>query len=364
MEDNKLGNHINISKQRRTVHLIQALLLLMIVVGVFARYWQNLTTAGNITNRSVSIGSSATSASTFHTFTYTLSGGTNVGSIKFEYCSNSPIFTDVCIAPTGMNADAATLTSQTGEMGFSIDPTGTNTNTIVIKRGSASITLSGESSYKFENITNPSNAGLSYFVRISTHNSLDASGPATDQGSVVFMVVNGLSMSAYVPPYLAFCVGQSVGSSCSSVSGFDLDMGTLSESGTVTETTQISGATNGATGYTVYVLGYTLTAGTNVIPAMAAAAASAVGTSQFGLNARANTSPSVGQEPSSGGTLAPTANYNVPNTFKYVDGDAIAKSNLPTDYNTVTISYVANTSASQPAGIYTTTLTYVATSTF
>lgn len=364
MEDKKPGDHINITKQRRLVHLIQALLLLFIVVGVFARYWQNQTTASDITNRSIAIGSSSTGANTFHTFTYTLAGGTNVGSIKFQYCANSPIFTEVCTAPASMNADTTTLASQTGETGFSIDAGGTNASTIIITRGSAGLTVAGQSSYKFDNITNPNTAGQSYYVRISTHSTLDGSGPSNNQGAVVFVLVNELTVSAYVPPYLAFCVGQSVGSKCSSVSGFDLNMGTLSDTETVTQTTQIAGATNNSTGYTVYVLGYTLTAGTNVIPAMASAAASVVGTSQFGLNARANSSPSIGQEPGPGGTLAPIGSYNTPNTFKYVNGDAIAQSALPTDYNTLTISYVANTSSGQPAGVYTTTLTYVATSTF
>lgn len=364
MEEDKPGAHININKQKRLLHVIQAVLLLAIMFGVFARYWQNQSTAGYITGRSIEIGSSQTSVVTFHTYTYTLAGGTNVGSIKFEYCSNTPIFGLPCTAPAGMNADTATLSSETGETGFSIDPAGTNANTIVIKRASASVTLAGQSSYKFDNITNPSASNQSYYVRISTHTSLDGTGSATDQGSVVFALVDDLTVSAYVPPYLAFCVGQTLGAKCSSASGFDLDMGALNPNAPATQTTQVSGATNNSTGYTVYVLGYTLTAGTNVIPNMAAAAASTVGTSQFGINARANSTPSVGQEPGPGGTLAPIGAYNTPDTFKYVSGDAIAQSPLPTDFNTLTISYVANTANTQPAGVYTTTLTYVATSTF
>jgi hypothetical protein len=263
-----------------------------------------------------------------------------------------------------MSVDGAVITAQTGETGFSINAAGTNLNTIVINRASASTTVSGQSSYKFENIINPSGTGQSFYVRISTHSSLDGTGPATDQGSVVFVLTNDISVSAYVPPRLAFCVGQTLGPNCTSANGFDLNMGSLNDATSAVQTTQLSGSTNISTGYTVYVIGYTLTAGTNVIPAMSTAAASAVGTSQFGLNARANSSPSVGQEPSGGGTLAPVGSYAIPNQFKYNSGDAIAQSPTATDFNTITVSYVANTSASQAPGVYTTTLTYVATSTF
>lgn len=363
--DTKPGNHINIKKQQRLVHFVQAVLLIGIVFGVFARYWQNNIGAAVMTGRSIAISSSKSGANVFHTFTYTLAGGSNVGSIKFEYCSNSPIFELPCDTPTGLNLTGAVLSSETGETGFSINGAQSTATTLVISRASASLTVAGQSSYKFNSIINPTVAGQSYYVRITAHDTLDGSGLPTDKGSVVFAITSAdLTVGAYVPPYLAFCVGQVLGSKCSSATGFDLNMGTLSDASTVTQTTQVSGATNSNTGYNVYVIGYTLTAGTNVIPAMAAAAASAIGTSQFGLNARANSNPSVGQEPSSGGNLAPVGSYATPNVFKYVSGETIAQSPTATDFNTITISYVANTSTNQAPGIYTTTLTYVATSTF
>lgn len=363
--DTKPGDHINIKKQQRLVHIVQAVLLLGIVFGVFARYWQNNTGASLMTNRSIAISSSKSGANTFHTFTFTLAGGSSVGSIQFEYCSNTPIFELPCNTPVGLNLNGAVLSAQSGETGFSINGAESTATKLVISRPSATLTVAGESSYKFDSIVNPTVAGQSYYVRITAHDTTDASGVPTDKGAVVFVITSAdLTIGAYVPPYLAFCIGQVIGSKCTSATGFDLNMGTLSESSTATQTTQLSGATNSLTGYNIYVIGYTLTAGTNVIPAMAAAAASAVGTSQFGLNARANTNPSVGQEPSSGGNLAPVGSYAIPNVFKYASGETIAQSPTSTDFNTITVSYVANTSSSQPAGVYTTTLTYVATSTF
>ena len=365
MSEKQLGDHIDIVKQKRWMHMIQLTLMLIIVVAVLARYWQNSSTAAVVTSRSIAISSSAAGTIASHTYTYTLAGGSSVASIKFEYCSNSPFLGQPCTVPVGMNADGAVLLNQNGETGFTVESIGTIANTIIITRASASVTTPGQSSYTFTNIMNPTTANQSYYVRISAHNSIDASGVPTDQGSVVFVITDGdITIGAYVPPYIVFCVGQTLGANCTSASGFDLDMGTLSESVTATQTTQIAGSTNVSNGYTVYVLGYTLTAGTNVIPAMSSAGASTIGNSQFGLNARANSTPSIGQEPAGSGSLAPTGAYALPNSFKYVNGDAIATSPTSTDFNTLTISYVANTSQSQPAGVYTTTLTYVATSTF
>lgn len=365
MEDKNLGDHIDISKSQRMTHLVQAILLVFIIGAVFARYWRNESGAAVMTSRSITIGSSKAGASTTHSFSFTLAGGSSVGSLMFEYCANTPVFDLPCIAPTGLNAGGATLGSQSGETGFSINAPLSSSSKIVLSRASASATIAGASSYSFNSVINPTTAGQSYYVRISAYTSLDATGLPTDKGSVVFVIISGdLTIGAYVPPYVAFCVGQTVGANCSSATGFDLNMGTLSESSTATQTTQISGATNVFTGYTVYVLGYTLTAGTNVIPAMSSATSSVVGTSQFGLNARANTSPNVGQDPTGAGTLAPIGQYATPNLFKYVSGEAIAQTVGTSDFNTVTISYIANTAQSQPAGVYTTTLTYVATSTF
>jgi len=365
VEDKNLGDHIDISKSQRMTHLVQALLLVFIIGAVFARYWRNESGAALMTNRSIAIGSSKAGATTTHSFSFTLAGGSSVGSMMFEYCANTPIFDLPCVTPTGLNASSAALASQSGETGFSINAPLSSSSKIVLSRASASTTTAGASSYSFNNVINPSTSGESYYVRISAYSSLDATGVPTDKGSVVFVITSSdLTIGAYVPPFVAFCVGQSLGPNCSSATGFDLNMGTLSESSTATQTTQISGATNVSTGYTVYVLGYTLTAGTNVIPAMATAASSTIGTSQFGLNARANTNPTVGQDPSGAGNLAPIGQYATPNLFKYVSGEAIAQTTGTSDFNTVTISYVANTSKAQPAGVYTTTLTYVATSTF
>ena len=119
---------------------------------------------------------------------------------------------------------------------------------------------------------------------------------------------------------------------------------------------------------------------------MASQAAGSVGTSQFGLNLRANTTatstPAVGAgiTPSSNGTTLKGqayTGYQTADQFKFVTGDIIANSASsggalgsvgtapgPTNSQVYTTSYLVNVSGVQPPGTYTTTLTYICTATF
>lgn len=117
-----------------------------------------------------------------------------------------------------------------------------------------------------------------------------------------------------------------------------------------------------------------MTSGSNTIPAMSSPTTSTTGTGQFGLNLVLNTTPAVGASitPTSTGVnykAQPTANYATPNTFYFnTAGDSVANSADggagPTDAQIYTVSYIVNVPGNQAAGTYTTTLTYVCTSTF
>jgi hypothetical protein len=103
---------------------------------------------------------------------------------------------------------------------------------------------------------------------------------------------------------------------------------------------------------------------------MATTAASSVGTEQFGINLRANTSPATfGADPVqvpdntfSFGTVA--AGYNTPNQYKYVKGDTIASSSRSSGETDYTISYIMNIGNLTPGGTYNMAHVLVATSTF
>lgn len=315
-----------------------------------------------INNRYIDVGSSAPSVVTNHDFGFDFLSNTNVGSVKFEYCSNSPLFEDVCTVPVGLDVSGVSLDSETGETGFSIDAS-TNANTIVITRASVPANP-GPSTYGFGNATNPSNATVSTFVRVSTYASVDATGPHTDRGAVVFSTTTGLAVGAYVPPYITFCVGITVSTNCSLSTGSFIDLGELSVSQARYASSQMAVSTNDPAGYVVGVHGTTMTSGNKTIPALTTPSYSTPGTSQFGINLRANSSPSIGSNPAGVGTGYVMANYNVPNRFYFVTDTNVAASTLPTEFTRFTVSYLVNISKSQPKGIYNTTNSFIAVAAF
>src|ERR1700757_2799133 len=77
--------------------------------------------AATLTNRSIQIGSATPSGSTNYLFQFFVPSTTTLGSIVFQFCSNTPLFTDPCVAPNGLDVSGATLTSQIGNAGFSVN---------------------------------------------------------------------------------------------------------------------------------------------------------------------------------------------------------------------------------------------------
>jgi hypothetical protein len=107
-----------------------------------------------------------------------------------------------------------------------------------------------------------------------------------------------------------------------------------------------------------------MTSGNDTIAALSLPTSSRAGTSQFGINLRANAVPGVGADSTGSGVIAPTNNYNIPNQFKFQSGDVIASSPGPSNFKTLTVSYIVNISPNQAIGIYDTTITYICTASF
>lgn len=316
--------------------------------------------AAALTNRSVTLSDSKQSAVTSNHFKFTIPSYSNIGSIEFEYCDNTPFPNMPCTAPTGLSVQNAVLSSQTGETGFVLDaPT---VNELVLSRPSSAGTPIPVS-YTFDNIINPSEPNLPVYVRISTFASGDATGPSNDTGAVVFSTSRNITVSGYVPPYLIFCVGVTVETNCSSSSGDLLNFGELSTTQTRALTSQYSGSTNDPGGYTTTLSGVTMTSGNNIIPAMTAQDVSRAGAGQFGMNLRANSSPGVGSDPSGPGSSVPVAAFSMPNRYIFQNG-IISGSSTATDYKKFTASYIVNVANGQRPGVYSTTLTYIATAAF
>ncbi len=286
-----------------------------------------------------------------------------IGSIEFQFCQESPLPGDSCTTPTGFSASNVSLTSQTGNGGFSV--AGNSTVNAVILTRSPAIANASPNTYVLSNIVNPSGQGT-YYLRISTYPTTDASGAYNEFGGVALSTSSSVTVNSIVPPYLDFCVGvQILNHDCATASSYLINFGDFSSLAPSVGTSQFVVATNAGSGYTVYLSGSTLTSGTNVIANMATPQPSLDGASQFGMNLTANTSPAVGASvsgPGVGGQV--TANYDIPNRFVFNNGDTIATSSDPSDYQTYTVSYLTNISPTQPAGVYATTLTYICLANF
>ena len=320
--------------------------------------------ADDLLNRSISISSSFASEIVNHRFDFDTQGPSNISSISFEYCTNTPVHDVACTPPAGLDVTGATIDSEVGITGFGISGA-TAAHHLIITRAAA-IEAATTASFDFGNIQNPSTHDEIVYVRISVFDGPDATGTRVDRGSVVFVVEDRYDISAYVPPYMTFCVAVTVALDCSTLSGFLADFGEFSTTQATAVTTQFSVATNDPTGYNAFIGGQTMTSGVNIIPGLPAQAASFPGTSQFGLNLRANSSPSVGANPELGAVAngTPDSDYNTPNQFKFLDGDRLAYSPRSTGFNRYTVSYIVNVSDAQPPGIYATTLSFTSIASF
>ncbi|MEK9196383.1 MAG: hypothetical protein AAB914_03365, partial [Patescibacteria group bacterium] len=221
--------------------ILSVLVASLIIVMSLLRWVENAR-ALSLSSRSVTVSDSKPGATTTHRFDFTLSTMDTLGSIQFEYCENNPFVGSPCTPPTGLSLSGVTLSSQSGETGFTIDGSST-ANKIVLTRGAVASALLPVS-YEFTNAVNPSETNKIVYVRMSTYPTVDATGAYTDFGSVVFSTASGIAVDGFVPPYLTLCVGVTVDLTCQSASGTQLDFGEFSNRQTRFLTSQFSTATN------------------------------------------------------------------------------------------------------------------------
>lgn len=284
---------------------------------------------------------------------------TTMGSVEIEFCENDPFPGTSCTVPDGLDVSAANLTSQSGTNDFYIDVPMTNAHKIVLSRVPSSVNATSFS-FELSGVSNPNNVSSQY-VRLQLFSGASAGGSLTDAAGIAYAITGDLTISTTVPPYIDLCVGTSITTNdCTAPTGSTVDFGALSTSTTRSGTSQFAAATNADNGYVISVLGNSLTSGNNVIPPMTTMGVVLPGTNQFGMNLRNNVAPDVGSEPSGSGMAAAVGNYAIPDNYIFKSGDVVASVNGPDNYRTFTASYVVNIDASQPAGYYATTITYLA----
>lgn len=341
--------------------------------------------AAQITQRSLTLqangndGGSKPSGVVHHLFNFTVPTGGNVGSIRFQYCT---IASGTCTTPAGLSTTSATLGSEgPAANGFSM--VNTTQGAPYLSRTASSVSAGANLSYQLQNITNPSAVNYTFFVRIATYSSTDATGSPIDEGSVAASTANPIVLTGTMPESLIFCTAQQITAvgnipDCTTATEDEVTFNQLfSPTDTATATSQMAASTNATNGYNITVAGTTMTSGSNTIPAMTTAAAGTRGVSQFGMNLTANTTTT--STPAVGATIAPASNgtdlrgqpatgYGTVDNFKFTSGDSVANSAYltpgPTNSQLYTASYIVNVAGSQTAGTYTTTLTYICTATF
>lgn len=370
-------------KQKTSLRLVVGITTLVSALVIQALPFSTVS-AAQITNRSLTLqagttdGGSKPGGVVNHFFNFTLPTAGSVGSIQFLYCTTA---SGACIMPTGLVTTAATLGSESGATGFSI--VNTTNGSPYLTRVAAAVAANQAVTYQIRTITNPTTTNQTFFVRVASFTSTNTSGTAVDTGSVTASTATQIILSGTMPESLVFCTGGTVGTTagvpdCSTATAGTVSFNQLfSPTDTATASSQMAASTNAGFGYVISVNGPTLTSGSNTISAMAAATTGTRGISQFGINLKANTV--VTSTPAIGTEVAPAANgtnyrgqaiigYNTVDTFKFVSGDTTANSanGSPggTDAQIFTASYIVNVPGSQPAGTYTSTLTYICTPTF
>lgn len=315
-----------------------------------------------LTTRSLLLSTALPSNSVSYQLSFTINNPSSIGSLKVELCDNSPLQEDPCNPPGGLDASSATLSAQSGLNDFHL--LATTANMLVLSRPASGINPPQPVSLTFSGIINPSVAG-SYYAKVSTYASADASGSPVDFSGLAFAIISPVQITAKVPPYITFCSAVIISSTnCSQTDGDYLNFGDVSPARASAATSQLNAATNAGNGYVIQVNGTTMTSGNNTINPLTTADTSQPGSSQFGLNLRANSQPAVGADPTGPGSGQPLAPYNTANLFRFQANDSIVLDPHADDFSKYTVSYLINVSPAQPIGTYASTLTYVCTPNF
>ncbi len=352
--------------------------------------------AGQVTSRSIQMSNSSNAGSTATTsynvkFT-TTSTYTGRGLIV-EFCSNSPIIGDTtCTAPTGFSVggspsvtmNSAPMNSQT----WTAASANTNRTLVLTQATGVSFTNATVADFTINNVQNPTSAVGTFYARIYTYSATagatgytvadpDVGAVHVDDGGIAMATANQITVTAKVQETLLFCV-YTTGAACSgsSVAGMVLgdSFGVLSSTttnyltstnATTPLTAKLGLASNATTGVTVRAkANATLTSGSNTIDATGTGSGSctadsaAAGTEQFGFRLTAGS----GQTADAGyACAAGNHSFDTTNLTSSTYGDAVMTTPGPTAEAAGTIDFMGKAATTTNSGVYTSTLTFIAT---
>ncbi len=341
----KVNIHMKLSISKRVLNLWLAIVLIAgLSLGMVSQ-----ASAAQITGRTLTLGSSVGGATTTYTLTFTVPSGTTLQSFDAEICTTA---SGACSTPGSFDASGATASQPTNLGDASGWSTGSSTTgKLKIQKTGNSAAPTGNQTVAFSGVVNPAATNSTFFARLTTYSD-DAWATPVDTGTVAASTAGQITVTASVNETLTFTLASAT-----------VALGTLSTATTGSGTSTMAASTNAPSGYAITVHGNTLQSGANSISALASQTASSQGSSQFGINLKANATPSVGSDPS-GGSGAATGSYGTADQFRFVTGDSVASAAGATNTTTYTVSYIANIAGVTPPGNYSTTLTYIATATF
>ena len=361
-----------------------------------------MASAAQAPERSIRMSSSANGATnTTYEINFKTAGAGAVQGVGVDFCSNSPIIGDTCTAPTGFTVGAGTTTgSIAGMTGTWSGAAAQSGRILVLSLGTpgGSASAGAQATFTLTTATNPTNSNTTFYARVYTfatagNASSWATGNTTgssitnvvDSGGIALSTAAQITVTAKVQETLTFCVytQANCGAGGTAVTLGDTN-GVLSTAGPFVDkntkydiSTNAGGASPAAT---VRFKAPTLTSGGNTIPTIGlTAAASAAGTSQFGLctyrsagtlltpvapydNVNCSgTTQSAGTGTTGGnGTAQFAFDTTAANT---TFGDDLATTNAGSS-NTGIIPFIGNVGPTQAAGIYTSTFTFIATAVY
>ncbi|HSX47974.1 MAG TPA: hypothetical protein VLF41_00485 [Candidatus Nanoarchaeia archaeon] len=359
--------------------LVKALVGAIVLSSLFNLLLPASAQGAQINDRKLTLSTSKQNATgVTYTFVFTIPSTNVLKSFKADIC-DAP--TGACTAPTGFTGASATNVQPVG-LGDASGWTTTDSTAGALRlnkttNAAAPANTTQGVTVTFSSVHNPNTTNTTFYARLATFTAADyATGPV-DSGVIAVSTANQITINAYVPETLTLCVYQAASGSpaCpSNVTSTTVDLGTLSISSAKTGTSIVECSSNANGGYAITYSGDTLKQGARSIAAIGGTATtSSPGTEQFGFNAVANTSPSVGADPTGtapiGRAIAPhaTANNFAFDTASLTTPIAFADSGStpgPTNKTTWTLSWLANIQGVTAAGNYTTTVTFVATATF
>jgi hypothetical protein len=410
------------SVSSKRVPYLAAVSCLLAITLVFSLLASTVYASGQITNRSLKLengttdGGSKPHGSVKHFFTFMLPASTAGQSIVFKYCTNANIDAGgTCTTPTGLGTTGAGVTLGQAATGDASGATLVNTTPgapLINLASTVAPTGSVSSTVQLAGVTNPDGTdcpttpnGCTFFVNIQFWSGTGGTGTLLSQGTVAAAVNAQITLTGTMPESLIFCTGGAISKTsgipdCTTATSGSITFNKLfSPTGSAFASSQMAASTNALSGYTITVSGAQLSSGTNHIPGIGATAktsASTVGTSEFGLNLVADTDAAASTPALSPASAAITpasdganfwgiahTNFSTDSTYAFADsgptGGTLVLNNIagsdysaggptgtgsPTQAQIYTATYMVNAAANQPAGTYTTTLTYICTATF